>query len=249
MRDEHVRGAGRARARRAAGGARSILIRHVKRGERLVQQQQPRVGHQRAGHRHALLPGRRTSPRAWPRPPRRGQGGVSSPAAFAACRRPVGALASWQAERHVLQGAQVREEQVVLEHRRRRWALDGAILTRLPGSSSTPCRRGRPGRRPAGAVPSGPAAAVDLARAVGTEQGQHLPGRHGERGVQVEGAACRCRHDVRFERHNPAPEGTAVSAGPCHRSRQQIDDHEADQDEDRGSARSPRRVWFELWLM
>jgi len=90
------------------------LGRDIKRGQRLVQAQQLRIGHQGAGHRHPLL----LTTRHRARPLRRHvlQAHVSQRPRRLLPRHVLVGSPGPQAERHVLQRAQVREEQIVLKH-------------------------------------------------------------------------------------------------------------------------------------
>ena len=124
----------------------------VERGERLVEQQQPRVGGQGAGQGDPLRLPAGQAPRAVRRRGRRARPGRAS-AAAAGAGLAGAAPRRAQAEGDVLERGQVREEQVVLEHDADRPAL-GAARTSAAGSSRTsPSSAMRP-RRAAAARPA-----------------------------------------------------------------------------------------------
>ena len=179
--DQHVRGAGPAQ-NLTQQTADVGLDRDIERGQRLVKQQQLRVGHQGAGHRHTLL---------LPAGHRAGLGlgqAVQAQAGHRLQRLVAGGLLGGalgpQAERHVLHRAQVREQQVILEHqanrpvlRRDLDVLGGVFQDRAVQHDPAPGQRQQAHQGPQRGR---------FAGAVRAEQGKHLTRGDGERGVQVE---------------------------------------------------------------
>ncbi|CAM5437813.1 hypothetical protein SFUMM280S_09567 [Streptomyces fumanus] len=151
----------------------------VQRGERLVEQQQSGPGRQGAGEGDALrlTPGETPGPgvgvvgQAHPVQPR----GRLFPGLH------LGGAAAARAERHVVQRAEVREEQVVLEDHADRAGLGGrtvqcgAVQAQVPAGEGLQAGQGAQGR--------------GLAGTVGAEQGHHLTGGRGQGDVQPEAAA------------------------------------------------------------
>ena len=156
----------------------------VERGHRLVEQQQPGVGGERAGHRDPL--GLPAGELAGAPVGELGDADLLEPACGAA-RAPYGGAAprAARAEGDVVEHAQVREEQRVLGEQRdppgvrRRPRTSGGRSSGRPPSSTTRPRVGRAAgrrRRPA---------AVDLPGAVGAEHGDGLAVGDLERDVDV----------------------------------------------------------------
>ena len=145
--------------------------RDVEGGHRLVEQQQPRLGGQRPGHRDplglaagelrrpAVAPGRRRRPRRASRPPPRAPATAGPRAA--------------RAERDVLQDGEVREQQRLLrEQRDPRWCGAARRRRRAPRRRrrAAPARRARPGPRSGRSRPAVDREHRRLAGAVGPEQ-------------------------------------------------------------------------------
>jgi hypothetical protein len=182
----------------------------VQRGERLVQQQQARGGRKGAGQRHPLglppgqPPGTGVGLRGQPHPVQPGQRLLAG--------RPLAQAAGPQAEGDVVGGAQVREEQVVLEDHADRPVGDGdedAVgggVQAPAGQLDPPAVQGdQPGERPQHRR---------LAGAVGSEQGEHAAGCDGQLGVHREGAPLDLQR-----RGQPAGPGAQVAPPVSQRSR------------------------------
>jgi hypothetical protein len=152
----------------------------VQGGQRLVQQQQPRVADHGPGQRDplGLAAGQGPGPGA-------GAGGQADPVQPARCppaRLRLGDPAGAQPEGDVLQGRQVREEQVVLEHE-----ADRPLLGRHPGAGRGVLQDVAVEHDPApvqGHEAGDGAQQGRLAGAVGAEQDHQLPGGHGQLDLQ-----------------------------------------------------------------
>jgi hypothetical protein len=188
VRDQH--------ARAVEGGQPPPQVRadlqpgvRVERGERLVQEEQSGLYGQRAGQRDPLrLPSGQLS--------RLGGGEVAEADAFqpghgrTACLG-LGYAARAGAEGDVLQGRQVREQQVVLEHHPHRPGGGLGQMEPLPVQVDEPVgQRLQPGQGAQGRGLAGP---------VGTEQRHHLARRDVQRQIQPEGRPLDhepCPHEI-----------------------------------------------------